>query len=53
MPVAAGNRNLVVKMRDSDRAQGFDYSSQRQLELQQNQHLVIEFDPEQKTFVFR
>ena len=53
LPVTAGSRELVIKMRDSDRQQGFDFSNQGQFELQQNQHLVIEFDTEKKTFVFR
>jgi quinol-cytochrome oxidoreductase complex cytochrome b subunit/coenzyme F420-reducing hydrogenase delta subunit len=51
--VTAGRHRLFIGMRDSDRTSGFDYQREEEILLEANQHLVVEFDDVQKTFVFR
>jgi hypothetical protein len=40
-------------MRDTDRDSGFDYQLDEEILLESHQHLVVEFDGLNKTFVFR
>ena len=53
MQVTAGKHRLFIGLRDSDRSSGFDYQREEEILLEANQHLVVEFDNLQKTFVFR
>ncbi len=53
LPVAAGSRQLFVGMRDSDRSEGFDYELAAEIVLEANQHLLVEFQAEQQSFIFR
>lgn len=53
MQVTAGKHRLFIGLRDSDRNSGFDYQREEEILLEANQHLVVEFDNLQKTFVFR
>lgn len=41
--VAAGQHHLVVRMRDSARAEGFDYVREAQLDMAVGQNLVVTF----------
>ena len=51
--VAAGAHDLTLKLRDSERADGFDYVSQRTVNLVAGQNLAIDFDTVAGGFVFR
>lgn len=42
-PVPAGPRQAVVRLRDSGRESGFDYSATASLDLRPGQNLVVEF----------
>ena len=53
LPVAAGARQLFIGMRDSARSEGFDYELAAEIVLEENQHLLVEFDAERQAFVFR
>jgi len=48
----AGPHDIAVELRDSARAEGFDYSATRQIELAPGQNFVIDFDPVAGGFVF-
>ncbi len=52
-PVAPGDRTLTVRMRDSNREAGFDYTESTRVELVPSQNFVIDFQPQQGGFVFR
>jgi len=49
----AGSHELFIGMSDSGREKGFDYSGQTEFTLSEGQHVVVEFDDLQKTFIFR
>jgi len=51
--VPAGTHELYIGMSDSGREQGFDYTGQTEFTLAEGQHVVVEFDHLQKTFIFR
>jgi Fe-S-cluster-containing hydrogenase component 2 len=51
--VTAGKHRLFIGMRDTDRDSGFDYQLDEEILLESHQHLVVEFDGLNKTFVFR
>lgn len=51
--VTAGERDLFIGMRDSGRAEGFDYQHREALPLAAGQNVVVEFDPVKQEFVFR
>jgi hypothetical protein len=59
LSVEAGTQRLFIGMNDSGAQNGdtlgeeFDYSAQQTVELAPGQHLVVEFDDLQKSFVFR
>ena len=49
----AGTHSLFIGMRDSDRAEGYDYQRSERLEFNDGQHVVVEFDHINQTFVFK
>jgi hypothetical protein len=51
--VPPGRHELVVRLRDSDRRDGFDYERTATLELAPAQSVAIDFRPEMGGFVFR
>lgn len=53
MELPAGSHELFIGMSDSGRADGFDYTGGTALTLTEGQHVVVEFDHLQKTFIFR
>jgi len=53
MELPAGNHDLFIGMSDSGRDQGFDYTGRTEFKLAEGQHIVVEFDDLQKSFIFR
>lgn len=53
MEVPAGSHELFIGMSDSGREDGFDFSGQTEFALAEGQHVVVEFDHLQQTFIFR
>ena len=51
--VAPGRHRLVIRLRDSARASGFDYMRAAEVELAPQQNFVIDFRPEGDGFIFR
>jgi hypothetical protein len=51
--VPAGRHEIVAELRDSNRAEGFDYHGRIEAELKPWQNLAIEFHAEQGGFQFR
>jgi len=51
--IPAGSHELFIGMNDSGREQGFDFSGQTEFTLAEGQHVVVEFDHLQQTFIFR
>lgn len=51
--VPAGGHSIAVRMRDSARADGFDYERQGRISLVPDQLFVIDFRSESGEFVFR
>jgi ferredoxin/coenzyme F420-reducing hydrogenase delta subunit len=49
----AGSHELFIGMSDTGRMEGFDFDGGARVELAEGQHLVVEFDHRQKTFIFR
>jgi coenzyme F420-reducing hydrogenase delta subunit len=49
----AGSHQLFIGMSDSGRKDGFDYSGQTEFTLAKGQHVVVEFDHLNKSFIFR
>ncbi|MCW5702981.1 MAG: hypothetical protein AB7I42_00260 [Bradyrhizobium sp.] len=49
----AGRHDVAVRMRDSARADGFDHESRKSVELMPDQMLVIDYRPENGSFIFR
>ena len=52
-PVSAGKHNLVARLRDSKRTDGFDYERAADVELVPQQNFVIEFRAETGGFIFK
>jgi hypothetical protein len=52
-PVAAGRHEVMVRMRDSGRGEGFDYSLDKNMTLEPLEVLVIDFSPEAGGLVFK
>jgi len=48
----AGLHSIGVRLRDSDRADGFDYTAERQVDLVPGQNFVVDFSPVSGGFVF-
>ena len=53
IPIAAGTHRLFMGMRDSDRNEGFDFQHESTVTLEPSQHLLVEFDHDTGTFVFK
>ena len=51
--VSAGKHVIQARLRDSNRAEGFDYESRFEGELASRQNLAIDFKAEQGGFLFR
>jgi hypothetical protein len=51
--VPSGAHRLTFKLRDSERAAGFDYAVDRAFELKPGQNLAVDFDAQAGGFVFR
>lgn len=51
--VAAGHYRVVVRMRDSARAEGYDYEQAREVDLSEGRILVVDFDRDNQRFLFR
>lgn len=51
--VPPGRHRLVARLRDSARAEGFDYARSGEIELQPRQHLVLDFRAEAGGFIFK
>lgn len=51
--VAPGRHRLVVRLRDTARAEGFDYERDAEVELRPGQQFVIDFHADNGGFVFR
>jgi hypothetical protein len=51
--VAPGRHELIARLRDSDRREGFDYERTAVVELAPEQSLAIDFRPEMGGFVLR
>jgi hypothetical protein len=51
--VPAGRHEIVARLRDSNRAEGFDFEGTARLELAPQQNLAIDFQPEAGGFLFR
>lgn len=49
----AGQHELSVRMRDTPRADGFDYARRERIQLAAGQLFMIDFDPAAKSFIFR
>jgi hypothetical protein len=47
-----GSHEIAVRLRDSGRAEGFDYASERKVDLAPGQNFVIDFSPVSGGFVF-
>ncbi len=43
--VPAGDHHLIFRLKDTDRADGFDYTTERRLTLAAGQSLAVDFDP--------
>ena len=52
-PVAAGQHQLAVRLRDSKRVDGFDYMHTENIELLPRQNFVIDFRADTVGFIFR
>lgn len=51
--VTPGRHHLVARLRDSDRAEGFDYQKAADIELAPGQNLVIDFRAETGGFIIK
>lgn len=51
--VTAGRHQIVARLRDSDRVDGFDYESRVEVDLSPLQSLAVDFRRDQGQFVFR
>lgn len=48
----AGTHDVVVQLRDTARAEGFDFESSRSIDIAAGQNYVIDFNPDAGGFVF-
>lgn len=53
LTVSAGEHRFFVGMRDSGSSEGFDYEHEQELVLKASQHVVVEFDALNSSFIFR
>lgn len=53
MVIPAGKQKLFIGMIDSRREEGFDYSLEQEVDFLPGQHVVVEFDSIQQSFVFK
>ena len=53
MPMPVGVHQVRVRLRDSNRSEGFDYVREEQVELRPAEILVVDFDSEQREFTFQ
>ena len=51
--VPAGSHDLILRLKDSDRAQGFDYVEERSVELLPRDNLAVDFRPDSGGFTIR
>jgi len=51
--VTPGSHSLTLRMRDTDRTEGFDYEFQEVVELRPQQNLVVDFRTESGGFILR
>jgi hypothetical protein len=51
--VAPGRHRLAIRLRDTARSSGFDYSREATVDLAPQQNFVIDFRPEGDGFIFR
>ena len=51
-PVPIGSHHLSIRMRDSNRDEGFDYTEEKQFTFKSGASLVIGFDGAAKHFIF-
>jgi hypothetical protein len=51
--MAPGRHHVVIRLRDTSRPSGFDYSREADVELKPAQNFVIDFHPEGDGFIFR
>jgi hypothetical protein len=51
--VPAGRHTIEARMRDSTRAEGFDYSNRATLDLKAGQNLAVDFSADAGGFIFR
>lgn len=51
--VPAGQHRITARLRDSRKAEGFDYETTEQVELSRWQNLAIDFRPDSGSFLFR
>lgn len=51
-PVAAGEHTLAARLRDSDRAEGFDYQASSEVALRPGELFVVQFRAEGGGFLF-
>ena len=51
--VAPGRHELVARLRDTDRDEGYDYEKRAEIELAAQQSLAIDFRAETGGFIFR
>jgi hypothetical protein len=52
-PLSAGDHTITVRLRDSDRADGFDYEGTHAFSLSPAQLMIVQFRPESGGFLFR
>jgi hypothetical protein len=43
--IPPGEHDIILRLRDTGRAEGFDYTTERQVTLAAGQNLAIDFDP--------
>ncbi|GAB2506088.1 hypothetical protein [Arenimonas alkanexedens] len=53
MPVPVGRHRVSVRLRDSNRRDGFDYAREEVVDLRPSEILVLDFDSEQQEITFR
>ena len=53
LTVDAGKHRLNIGMNESGQSPEFDFSLEQEVDLAPGQHLVVEFDALQKSFVFK
>jgi len=53
MVIPAGKQNLFIGMVDSGREEGFDYSLEQEIDFLPGQHVVVEFNSIEQSFVFK